>query len=65
MKDWLASCISSRIPGIVVDVLGEEWNHSRYQAAVQTEDTLYGIWVQVERRIEKTTSTGYLEVLAT
>ena len=46
VKDWLASCFAPRIPSISIDVVqGEEWNHSVYQAAVQTEDTLYVILV--------------------
>ncbi|KAM0813229.1 putative 3-dehydroquinate synthase [Seiridium cardinale] len=31
---------------------GEEWNHSRYQAAVQREDTLYAIIVLQEYRLD-------------
>jgi hypothetical protein len=46
VKDWLAACFAPRIPSISIDVVqGEEWNHSVYQAAVQTEDTLYVILV--------------------
>ena len=46
VKDWLASRLASKIPIISVDVVqGEEWNHSVYQAAVQTEDTLYVVLV--------------------
>jgi hypothetical protein len=46
VRDWLASCLAPRIPSISIDVVqGEEWNHSVYQAAVQTEDTLYVILV--------------------
>jgi hypothetical protein len=46
VKDWLASCFAVRTRSISTDVFqGEEWNHSVYQAAVQTEDTLYVILV--------------------
>ena len=46
VKDWLASCLASSTWGVSIDVVpGEEWNHSRYQAAVQTEDTIYVILV--------------------
>jgi hypothetical protein len=46
VKSWLASCLAPRIPSTSIDVVpGEEWNHSVYQAAVQTEDTLYVILV--------------------
>ena len=46
MKDWLASGLASRIPSTSVAVFsGEAWNHSRYQAAVQTEDTVYVVLV--------------------
>ncbi|KAI9770987.1 MAG: hypothetical protein M1840_002691 [Geoglossum simile] len=46
VRDWLASCLAPRIPSTSIDIVrGEEWNHSVYQAAVQTEDTLYVILV--------------------
>ena len=46
VKDWLVSCLASRPRTISIDVVpGEEWNHSRYQAAVQTEDTVYVVLV--------------------
>ena len=46
VRDWLVYCLAPRIPSISIDVVqGEEWNHSVYQAAVQTEDTLYVILV--------------------
>ena len=49
VKEWLASCLTPRTLSISVDVVaGEEWNHSRYQAAVQREDTLYVILVLQE-----------------
>lgn len=49
VKDWLASDLASLTRTISIDVgLGEEWNHSRYQAAVQTEDTVYVILVSQE-----------------
>lgn len=44
--NWLASQLVPRIPIVSIDVVqGEEWNHSVYQAAVQTQDTLYVILV--------------------
>ena len=53
MKDWLTSCLASRTQSISIEVVpGEEWNHSRYQAAVQTEDTLHVILVLQKDRIE-------------
>ena len=49
VRDWLASELASLTRTISVDViLGEEWNHSRYQAAVQTENTVYVILVPQE-----------------
>ncbi len=46
IKDWLTSCLASGTRSISIDVFpGEEWNHSRYQAAVQTEDIVYVILV--------------------
>jgi hypothetical protein len=46
VRDWLASRLAPRIPIVSIDVVqGEEWNHSVYQAAVQTEDTLYVVLV--------------------
>jgi hypothetical protein len=37
---------SPAIPGVSVEAYqGEEWNHSRYQAAIQREDTLHVILV--------------------
>ena len=49
VKDWLISCLSPRISSRSVDVVkGEEWNHSVYQAAVETEDSLYVIMVLQE-----------------
>lgn len=46
IKDWLDSGLVSRIPSTSIAVVpGEAWNHSRYQAAVQTEDTVYVVLV--------------------
>ena len=49
VTDWLASNLTSLTRTISIDVSpGEEWNHSRYQAAVQREDTVYVILVSQE-----------------
>ena len=46
VKDWLASQLALTAESITIDIIsGEEWNHSRYQAAAQVEDTLYVILV--------------------
>ena len=46
IRDWCASYLAPRISGISIDVVqGEGWNHSSYQAAAQTTDTLYVILV--------------------
>lgn len=46
IKDRLTSALAPRTPSTSIAVLpGEAWNHSRYQAAVQTEDTLYVVLV--------------------
>ena len=46
IKDWLASGLASRTLGTMTAVVsGEAWNHSRYQAAVQSEDTVYVVLV--------------------
>lgn len=46
IQNWLASDLVSRAPGISIAVVaGEAWNHSRYQAAVQMEDTVYVVLV--------------------
>ena len=46
IKDWLASGLADRSPGTSIAVVsGEAWNHSRYQAAVQTVDTVYVVLV--------------------
>ena len=42
LQEWLTSRLASTAQGISVNVTGgEEWNHSRYQAAVQAETTVY------------------------
>jgi 3-dehydroquinate synthetase/threonine dehydrogenase-like Zn-dependent dehydrogenase/predicted NBD/HSP70 family sugar kinase len=55
VKDWLTSDLASLTRPISIGVSpGEVWNHSRYQAAVQRDDTLYVVlvsqvyWSQVE-----------------
>lgn len=46
IKDWLDSGLVSITPSTSIAVVpGEAWNHSRYQAAVQTEDTVYVVLV--------------------
>ncbi|KAK0121429.1 hypothetical protein ONS95_009723 [Cadophora gregata] len=46
VKDWSASCLGVGTRSIHINVhQGEDWNHSKYQAAVQTDDTLYVILV--------------------
>ncbi|KAL4721745.1 hypothetical protein ACLX1H_011239 [Fusarium chlamydosporum] len=41
LADWIASHLTSTSQNVSIDVAqGEEWNHSRYQAAVQREDTV-------------------------
>ena len=42
IKDWLASGLASRTPSTSIAVVpGEACNHSRYHAAVHTEETVY------------------------
>lgn len=46
IKNWLDSGFVSRTPCTSIAVVqGEAWNHSRYQAAVQTENTVYVVLV--------------------
>lgn len=49
MRDRWVSRLELETRGISVDLVqGEQWNHSEYQAAVQTEDTLYVILISDE-----------------
>ncbi|RYP67507.1 hypothetical protein DL771_007207 [Monosporascus sp. 5C6A] len=51
VKEWMTSCTALTARHVVVDaILGEVWNHSRYQAAVQAEDTAYLILVPQKYR---------------
>lgn len=46
VKDQWVSRLELETRGISVNLVqGEQWNHSEYQAAVQTEDTLYVILI--------------------
>ncbi|KAK3984004.1 hypothetical protein QBC44DRAFT_28960 [Cladorrhinum sp. PSN332] len=46
VKARMVACLSQATPDVSVEMhRGEEWNHSRYQAAVQREDTLYVVLV--------------------
>ncbi|MCJ1442734.1 MAG: hypothetical protein MMC23_003231 [Stictis urceolatum] len=49
VKDWLASSPDSNVQRVSINVIaGEEWNHSRYQAAVKREDAVFMILVPQE-----------------
>ena len=69
VKEWLTSSFAAKIPSVSIDVIqGESWNHSVYQAAVQTEDTLYVILVMQKyccevEGISKETVHGNLKML--
>ena len=55
MKAKIMASLSQATQGVSVEVFhGEQWNHSRYQAAVQREDTVYVIVVLHEylRKVE-------------
>lgn len=46
LNNWFASFLAPDSFDLSIEVVqGEEWNHSVYQAAVQTDDTLYVILV--------------------
>lgn len=51
ITEWIASCMNSTAQNMSIEVVpGEEWNHFRYQAAVQREDTLHVVLVPNEYR---------------